>query len=142
VSDTFPFDDTDYYGPEMGDGLRRRFLCFAGGFDPADLADAKLRTNEVEAELAVERDGRTARRVNLDPGYVTGAKLVLASAKDAGHRVYLRDGIHAEVTLAFRRASCARFPWTYPDFRSGRYDAFLLKVRESLDSPARAAPVN
>jgi hypothetical protein len=106
--------------------------------DPGQLVEAKLLSNAVEREMAMDRDGRTCRRVNLDPGYVTLGKLVLATTKDHAHRIALRDGIFAEVTLAYRGGRWEPFPWTYPDYRSGRYDAFLLSARESLRAGARS----
>jgi hypothetical protein len=69
------------------------------------------------------------RRINLDPGYVTAAKLVLATTKDFSHRIYLGDGIYAEVTLNFAKHGCRPFAWTYPDFRAERYWGFFEEVR-------------
>ena len=70
------------------------------------------------------------RPINLDPGYLTGAKLVLASTKDFAHRIYLRDGIFAEITMGFRGDSWTSHDFTFPDFRSGVYDTFLKKARD------------
>ena len=132
-SDAFPFDITHYYDAEMGSGLLRQIAGFERLIDPSELAGAKLFTNCLESALAAELDAGVARPVNLDPGYVTEAKLVLASAKDFAHRVYLRDGVYAEATLRYDKAGrWQHFPWTFPDFRSGRYDEFLLRVREML----------
>jgi hypothetical protein len=113
----------------MGDGLTRNFVSFRRVFDPGSLADAKLATNRIERELADKTGDTFRRRVNLDPGYVTAAKLVLATTKDFSHRVYLRDGIYAEVTLQFGSGGPRAQPWTYPDFASGAYSEFLMKVR-------------
>lgn len=129
-SEIFPFDFTEYYREEMGSRLLRQLVCFKEPIDPASLADIKNRTNAFEKSFAAAGDGSAARRVNIDPGYVTPAKLVLATTKDFSHRVYLRDGIYAEVTLGFAKEGRRNLPWTYPDFASGRYDAFLLAVRE------------
>jgi hypothetical protein len=128
-SPEYPFNYTDYYRDEMGTDLFRRFVGFRRAFDPGDLVRAKLTTNRIEIELS-DGFGETARRrVNLDPGYLTAAKLVLATTKDFSHRIYLRDGIYAEVTLQFGRAGLRAQPWTYPDFASGAYAEFLLNVR-------------
>ena len=126
-----PFDLTDYYEPEMGSGLQRRFLAFGNLFDPANLTEAKLWTNTLEAELARESDG-PARPVNLDPGYVTAAKLVLATTKNRGHRIYLSRGIYAEITLAYRDGDWRPLPWTYPDYRTSGYIAFFRQLRDEL----------
>ncbi len=134
ASETLPFTSTDYYREETGEAIRRAFFAFDGWFDPAELAARKLRANAAEAELAAELKTPYPRPVNLDPGYVTGAKVVLASCKNFAHRVYLREGVYAEVTLQYRRGG--RFealPWTFPDFASGEYDPFFLNLRRQFE---------
>ncbi len=138
VSEDYPFTFTDYYAPTMGAGLVRRFVAFERLIDPASLADIKRATNALEARLA-ERIGQVDRPVNLDPGYVAPGKLVLASAKDFAHRVYLGQGIYAEVTLQFRHGRWVSSDWTFPDYASGLYDAFLTGVRDRLRSRLRPA---
>ena len=133
-----PLDQTDYYEPEMGTGLRRRFCAFGNLFDPAGLAEVKLWTNALEAELAGEGTG-VARPMNLDPGYVTMAKLVLATMKNRAHRIYHSRGIYAEITLAYRDGDWRPLPWTYPDYRSEGYIAFFRQVRDELLKCRRAA---
>jgi hypothetical protein len=126
------FTFTRYYEKEMGPNLLRKFISFEELIDPAILPDVKLFTNELEVKLAPEITDCFSRPINVDPGYMTAAKLVLASAKDFSHRVYLRDGIFAEVTLHYARGGTFRsWPWTFPDFASSRdYHAFLLRVRQ------------
>lgn len=125
-SEAFAFDFADYYAAEMGEGLFRRFVSFAALGDPDALPDLKLEANALEARFSGPAG---ARRVNLDPGYLTAAKLVLATTKDFSHRLYLRDGVYAEVTLNFRKSSIVCHEWTFPDFGSGVYTGFLLSVR-------------
>ena len=72
------------------------------------------------------------RHLNLDRGYLTPAKLVLASTKDHAHRIYLRDGIFAEVTLVYRQRKWQPLEWTYPDYRRDDYQAFFTQCREWL----------
>ncbi len=131
-SAVWPFDGTDYYREELGPGPVRAFLAFPGAFPPDGLAGRKLLTNRLEKELASSLGGPWPRPVNLDPGYLTPAKLVLASAKNFSHRIYLSDGIYAEVTLQYKKGGFRTLPWTFPDFASGRYDAFFLELRKSL----------
>ena len=133
LSERWPFDFTDYYEPEMGPGLIRQFASFADLIDPVALVGIKTLTNDLERRLADECGvPRSQRVVNLDPGYVTLSKLVLATTKDYGHRVYLRDGIYAESTLHYRGKVWESWPWTYPDYADGRYFPFLDRVRERL----------
>jgi hypothetical protein len=124
VSSPVPFTLTDYYR-DIAPRLLRRFIAFEGLVPAGGLAGWKL------ASIAVEAESRTPRIVNIDPGYVDGARLVLASTKDHAHRVYLRDGIHAEVTLRFRFGKWTPFDYTFPDFASGVYNEFLSKARAS-----------
>ncbi|NLF30385.1 MAG: DUF4416 family protein [Planctomycetes bacterium] len=135
-SEVMAFDFTDYYRREMGEGLLRQFLAFERLIAPDDLAAIKLATNAMEADLA-SRFADVARPVNLDPGYVTTAKLVLASAKDFSHRIYLSHGIYAEMTLRVVRGRWESAPWTFPDYASGRYDVFLTAARERLKAQSR-----
>jgi hypothetical protein len=130
-SPRFPFEITDYYRAEMGDGLRRGFLSFQPLVDPGVLPDAKLRTNALEREIASEF-GAGARIVNLDPGYLTAAALIMATAKDFSHRIPLRDGIYGHLEFLFTRTGIRRLEWTYPDFAQEGYQAFFLASRKKL----------
>ncbi len=131
VSEIMDFDLTDYYHEQMGLPLYRRFVSFSEPMQPDALADAKLTTNAIEAEFA-SRGGAVPRPINLDPGYIAPAKLVLASMKDFSHRIYLSRGVYAEITLMYRRGKWESFGWTFPDYASGRYDAFLTEARSRL----------
>lgn len=128
VSDVMPFDFTDYYADEMGPNLLRKFVGFDRLINPKELAAAKLFTNELEEEIS-EQFGSGRRLVNLDPGYVSLSKLVLASTKDYSHRIYLGDGIFAEVTLHFSNRRFNPWPWTYPDYKTEAYRRFFESLR-------------
>ena len=123
-SEPVPFDKTDYYH-EIAPELSRVFLCFPGLVNPEGLADWKHEAINIEAQSR-----EPVRAVNIDPGYVDGARLVLASTKDHAHRIYLRDGIFAEVTMRYRFKRWQSFDYTFPDFASGVYDEFLSGVRK------------
>jgi len=130
-SGRFSFDFTSYYEPVMGGGLRRGFLGFAGLVPPDRLSDFKIRTNALEAELAAAlRAG--PRPVNLDPGILTAAALIMATAKDFSHRVPLRDGIYGHLEFLFSKRGIRRLEWTYPDFRDDRYMPFFLVERKKI----------
>jgi len=132
ASDAFDFTETDYYTATMGPDLKKQFFAFERLIDPAVLADTKRQTNEWEAEYAALGRNAEPRPLNLDPGYITPAKLVLASTKDHAHRIYLRDGIFAEVTLAYRAGRWQPLEWTYPDYRRDDYQSFFTRCRELL----------
>jgi len=124
-SPQLPFHHTTYYEEEFGKGLLRQFITFRRLIDPGRLATIKLLTNGLEQEWS--RAGH--RRVNLDPGYVSASKLVLATTKKHRHRIYLGEGIYAEVTLTYRDKDYRPWPWTYPDYRSEPYLAILRTIR-------------
>ena len=127
-SGRFPFGYTDYYR-NIAPDLERTFFSFAGLRRPDELVSWKLAAVSLEAESAAGGANEKGRRVNIDPGYLDGARLVLASTKDNAHRIYIADGIYAEVTLCRRRTGWERFSYTFPDFRSGAYDEFFELVR-------------
>ena len=125
-SDLLPFDHTSYYAAEFGEGLMRKIVAFAELVDPSRLAQIKRLTNDLEMDWA--KEGK--RRINLDPGYVSLAKLVLATTKNHGHRIYLGQGIYAEVTLRYRNKTFRPWEWTYPDYASPPYIAIFNHIRE------------
>lgn len=132
VSDDFDFHHTAYYAATMGDGLRKRLLVFER-LVPADcLPDVKRYTIGLEAAVAGGGRYPEARPVNLDPGLVQLGKFLLATTKDQAHRVYLRDGIFAEVTLRFQGGAFEPWPWTYADYREPAVRAFLTDARAYL----------
>lgn len=125
-SSPVPFIHTAYYAAELGEQPWRQFLAFARLIDPGHLAAIKLRTNAMEQEWA--QAGQ--RRVNLDPGYISLSKLVLATTKNHWHRIYLGQGIYAEVTLPFRDGGFRPQEWTYPDYCTREHLAFFTAVRK------------
>lgn len=124
-SEVLPFDHTTYYAAEFGENLKRRFVAFAELLQPGKLAEIKLLTNALEMGWAVE--GK--RRINIDPGYVSHSKLVLATTKNHAHRIYLGQGIYAEVTLHFRGGTFRAWRWTYPDYASLPVIAIFNQIR-------------
>ena len=89
-------------------------LRIAQPFDAGRLAQIKRQTNDWEETYAAEAGLSEPRPLNLDPGYLTLAKLVLASTKDGSHRIYLGEGIYAEVTLFFHRRRWEHIPGRMP----------------------------
>ncbi|MBN2321766.1 MAG: DUF4416 family protein [Acidobacteria bacterium] len=122
----YPFDITDYYQPEMGTPLYRRLLAFEPLYTPAMIVSMKLECNDIEASFS--HDGR--RTVNLDAGYLDHNKFVLASAKEAGQKVYLDKGIYADLSGRYKAGKYRPFEWSFPDFKDGRYDEELLAIRK------------
>ena len=123
------FHQTRYYEPSMGPNLRKRFLAFRDLVSADCLPPVKRRTNELEQELAQAENYPEVRPLNLDPGVLSLGKFLLATTKDQAHRIYLRDGILAEVTLRFQAGAFEPWPWTYADYREPAVRAFLKEAR-------------
>ena len=114
-----------YYQDEMGDRIVRQFVSFERLTTPGKLAGLKQLTNELEQVWRTQR----GRQVNIDPGYLSALKLVLATTKDAAHRIYLSGGIYAEVTLEFRDGRFQPYTHTYPDYAAASACEFFERVR-------------
>ena len=127
-SDPFSFDDfTAYYAGEMGEKLQKKFISFSEMILLEDLPEIKHFTNNLEQQYATHEH----RRVNIDPGYVTHAQMILATTKQYSHRVYLGKGIHAELTYICRKKAFNPLEWTYPDYRETSSIKFFEQVRQN-----------
>jgi hypothetical protein len=124
ASDSIPFTTTKYYEKEMGEDLTRVFVSFN-----RLIVDIKAWTNALEQRLVLSRGHRS---VNLDPGYVSLSKLVLATTKPYAHRIYMGRGLFEEVTLFFKKGKFQPASWTYPDLKNEKYLAFFKDVRDDL----------
>jgi len=124
-SRNFEFKVSDYYVEEMGRPIYRIFISFEKLIDPADLANIKLRTNSIEERISI----KGKRRVNIDSGYMDYDKVVLASAKYNGQKIYLKDGIWADLTLRWEKGDFYPYPWSFPDFKQGVYNDVFREMR-------------
>jgi hypothetical protein len=124
-SEPKPFASTNYYQDDMGLQLWRGFAAFEDLLDPQELADIKIRTNQIEDDFM--RDGK--RQVNLDPGFLALSRFVLATTKENAHRIPLQKGIFAEITLLYRKNRFIALDWTYPDYRTEEYNQILCQIR-------------
>ena len=125
VSPWFPFDFTSYYEPEMGKPLFRRIIVFRELIQQDALSGIKGMTNAIEQRYSKD----SKRCINIDPGYLVHARFVLATGKDYSHRIYIGDGIYADLTLVYREGDFRPLPWTYPDYASQQMRAYLIRVR-------------
>ncbi len=110
-----PFSYTDYYDQEMGRNPYRFYISFQNLIDPSSLSAIKRQTDDLEKTYCNQDGGR---RVNLDPGLLSLANLILATTKNRSHRIPLFDGIYAELTLLYAKKQFQSFPWTYADYKS------------------------
>ena len=134
VSPEFPFIYTNYYEPEMGNSISRLYVSFETLISPENLARIKIESNLLEQESATA-DSR--RSVNIDPGLLSLDRIVLASTKNAGHRIPLKDGIFAELCLAYRNGGWETFPWTYPDYASSEARSQMITIRNLYKAQRR-----
>jgi len=125
-SSVLSFDHTKYYTNEMGQDLKRCIFAFEKLVEPSKLSALKYWSNSLEQDWAVD----SKRRVNIDVGYISLGKLVLATTKNHSHRIYLDNGIYGEVTLHFVRGHFEPWPWTYPDYASFKYRKICDEIRE------------
>ncbi|MCP5106569.1 MAG: DUF4416 family protein [bacterium] len=118
------FNFTTYYNREMGTPLFRRFISFEKLIDPQELPDSKLLTNKLEIETTLEGN----RAVNLDPGYLSDANVIIATTKNHYHRVPLTKGIYAHIEYMRIGKKLVTMEWTYPDFKSPQYMVFFEQL--------------
>ena len=124
---SFSKEFSDYYDGELGGEGMRVILSFRKTVDPSRQAEIKIATNEMERILSV--DGN--RKINLDPGFISSGRLMLATTKKIGFRIPLQDGIYTELTLFWAKGGWHKLPWTYRDYQSERVHKFLTKVRKA-----------
>jgi hypothetical protein len=129
-SSIFPFDHTDYYQKEMGEGLRKQFLAFKRLYAIDCFIELKLLSLRLETEYTHE--GK--RTVNIDPGYLELSKVVLASTKNFDHRIHIDKGIYGDIQLRYRKGQFVPFDWTYPDYRAKLVLDFFHAVRKTYAS--------
>ena len=126
LSEPLPFTATDYYREEFGTGLARKVVSFERLMGAEDLSTAKRFTNGIEDDYTA--GGR--RRVNIDPGYMALEKFVLASCKNFSHRIFIGDGVWADLTLMYAGDGFTALPWTYPDYREDAMTGILTEIRK------------
>jgi hypothetical protein len=120
-----PFDVTNYYEAEMGPNIQRVFFSFENLILPDQLPSVKLKTDAIEERFA--ENGK--RKVNIDPGYMDYHKVVLASNKYGSQKVYLSEGVWADITLHYTKGRFLPHDWSFPDFKKGLYEPFFLEIR-------------
>ncbi len=127
LSPVFDFNLTRYYEKEMGKGLKRQFLSFKKLIPSEFLPGIKCYTNKIEKKHATDNFKRT---INIDPGYITLSKLILATTKNFAHRIYIKKGIFEEITLYFKDDAFTPGRWTYPDYASVSHIAIFNEIRD------------
>ena len=122
----YPFDLSDYYEKEMGAFLSRRWYCFSKLWDASELVEWKYFCANIENGYLDRKGNRT---VNIDPGYLDYGKLVLASFKSAPDKIYMGSGVWAHTCLRYGHYSFIAPDHSFPDFKDGRFNDFMLEAR-------------
>lgn len=136
-SSAFPFDQTDFYKEEMGEGLQRIFVSIERWIHPGELIGVKKTVGLIEDRFRV--NGK--RTVNIDPGYLDFTKVVLASHKTGGQKLYIQDDVFIDLVLYYHKNRYEPLPWSFPDFKSGIYDGVWNEIRSIYKKERRTRPV-
>lgn len=133
-SNVQPFNFTNYYKEEIGENLIQKLFSFSTLIRQDELAEIKIISNDLENNN-IDKNTKInvthhKRKINLDPGYITLDKYILASTKNGPSRIYLNQGIYAEITLRFINKSFVPYDeYTYPNYKTNEYINFLNSVR-------------
>jgi len=126
ISEVYEFSKfTSYYELEMGDNLKKIFIACKALIAPENLPSIKVNTNALEKKYEID----SKRRINIDPGYISQAKLILATTKNYSHRIFIGKGIFGDVHMQFSNKSYRSQPWTYPDYKDEKNVTFFNDVR-------------
>jgi len=133
-SNVQPFNFTDYYEKEFGKNLVQKLFSFSTLIRQDELREIKIITNSIENNN-IDKNIKNnithhKREINIDPGYITLNKYILASTKNGPSRIYLNQGIYAEITLRFINKSFVPCEYTYPNYKTNEYINFLNSVRQ------------
>ncbi|SDB53844.1 protein of unknown function [Desulfonatronum thiosulfatophilum] len=120
-----PFSETTYYEAEFGTPLQRRLLAFEQLVPQERLREIKLWSHDLEQKYL--RGGQ--RLFNLDPGLLTQERFVLATGKNFTHRIYLGDGVFADLTLIYQAGRWQTLPWTFRDYAAPVLQHQLTQLR-------------
>lgn len=128
-----PCCNSKAYSEEMGENLLRRFISFEKNIDRANLVELKTVCDKIEMQLSDVVDDFNFRTVNLDPGILTPANIVIASHHETNYNIYIKDGVFAEIALIYGRGKYLRLPWTNSDYYDEEAIFFFTRVRDSFE---------
>lgn len=122
----YDFIHTEYYKDEFGERLKKQFVSFEKLTDINTMPDIKIRGNVLEDEFLQDK----IRTVNIDPGYIANAKLVMPTTKNLPHRVYIGKNIYADLQLIYKKPTFQTILWTFADYKEPFNLEFFNKVRD------------
>ena len=119
-----------YYAKEMGDEtlLGRKIYCCLTPFPREFLLSTKLLS--IDWERTFSSDNR--RTINIDVGFLSLENFILATTKNFSHRIFLGQGIFADLSYQFVHGKFSPLPWCYPDYQHPEKIEFFTWCREIL----------
>lgn len=129
TSEEIDFDFTDYYEPEMGKSLKKVFISFKKLIDREKVVEAKIFTNKIEDKFSGKGE-KNCRTINIDPGYITLHNVLLPSAKERPHKVYIGKGLFGDIVLMYYNGKFEDSKHTFPDYRTEKVKAIMAQIRE------------
>ena len=132
VSSLRSWNYSPLYSEEMGPNLKWLLVGYSGYGWPEDIWKWKLFTNSIEKDFSRD-DG--SRRINIDPGYIQPGNIILASTKKYGNRVYIREGIFADITLFYdyKEKVYTSHELTFPEYKTRFARAWFAERRDTLN---------
>ncbi|WP_198391194.1 DUF4416 family protein [Brachyspira sp. SAP_772] len=128
IGEEYLFSHSHYYADEMGEDLKKRFIVFENMIERDYIVEVKKITDEIEKKYL---DSNNNRKINIDPAILTLENFVLVTNKNFTHRIYLKDGVFADLTLIYKKKKgYTELPWTYADYSSNETKLFLKQIRE------------
>lgn len=122
-TDSFTLDYSSYYHKEMGKDILKKFVALDCIIHKKRAIEIKKDSMELEEKFKVG-----GRKVNIDPVLVDEYQVVALSKKDRGSRIYLVEGVYAEMELFYHHKTFHPFVWTYIDYKQNI--DFFKKVRK------------
>ena len=128
ISEEYLFSHSAYYKEEMGKNLKKRFLVFKNLIERDYISEVKKITDKIEKKYLYSNGNR---KINIDPAILTLENFILTTNKNFTHRIYLKDGVFADLTLIYnKKLGYTELPWTYADYSSEETKLFLNSVRD------------
>jgi hypothetical protein len=121
------------YAEEMGDTLYRRLFSFERMVPRDSLVEIKTACHKIESQLGDQVHDYTFRTVNIDPGIMTPDNFVMACHREFNHRIYINEGVFAEIVLIWSKGKFCRLPWTNQDFCHEEAIDFFSRVRNGFE---------
>jgi hypothetical protein len=118
----YDFNFTNYYEPEMGSGLKKKFLVFEKLIFKEELVDIKFFITEIEKKYSNSGN----RVVNIDPGYLSNTELVLATFKEKSFKEKISDKVWAHKVLEFDGDNIKQFFHTFADYKDKKNQEFIV----------------